>query len=360
MRDTGCKMHFFDRITGSTRFTTYPVNPVILSKLFMLMLFTGCSSPEQPFPDWIVRPQEKYPEAQYLTAIGEGDSRRSAENNAAAGLSRIFESQIRSQETLSETTTETRGTSETFDQFSTLNADIRIGSEQELLNIQFGETFTDRHGRVHTAAFIPRTETAAIYRKRIGEGSSAIVLLTRLSNTATDPVEKYSLRRAAVRRALENDRLLAQLDIIDPSARNALSLHYDASTLYAETAAAARNVTFSVENVDEAMRTVLASVLTGMGFSEKNEFPAFTFSGTATFEEMDLHRGSLVFVRYRFVLEMRTRDENLALAPNGSRREGHISFEEATARAARSLQTELKTLIPRELGAYLDRLASAE
>ncbi len=324
------------------------------------LLLTGCASPPQDLPAWLVAPQATYPEAQYLTAVGEGDSRRAAENSAAAGLARIFESRISAVETLSETTTETRGAVEAFDQFSELRSDVRIGSEQELLNIQFGETFADPRGRVHAAAFIPRAETASIYRKRIGERSAAIVLLTRLSNTATGPVEKYAFRRAAVRKALENDLLLAQLDIIDPAARDTLSLYYEPQTLYTETAAAARNVTFSIENVDEAARAALAEVLTGMGFSEKNEFPAFNFSGTAEFKEVDLRRGSLVFVRYRFALEMRTRDSNLALALSGSRREGHISLEEATARAVRSLQTELKMLIPREIGAYLDRLATVE
>ncbi|MBI9020867.1 MAG: LPP20 family lipoprotein [Verrucomicrobia bacterium] len=307
-----------------------------------------------------MNPKSAYPEAQYLTAIGEGDSRRAAENNAAAGLSRIFESRIHAVETLSETTTETRGAVERFDQFSELRANIQIGSEQELLNIQFGEAFTDRRGRVHAAAFIPRAETAAIYRKRISEGSSAIILLTRLSDTAVSPVEKYAFRRAAVRKALENDRSIAQLDIIDPSARDFLSLTYDPQTLYTETAAAAHNVTFSVEGVDEAMRGALAEVLTGMGFSEKNEYPAFNFSGTAEFEDADLKRGPLKFVRYRFALEMRTRDGKLVLALSGSHREGHISFEEATARAGRSLHAELRALIPKELGGYLDRLASAE
>ena len=324
----------------------------------LLLLLTGCASQPITSPAWLLNPQETYPEGQYLVATGEGDSRRAAENSAAAGLARIFESQIQAEETLSETTTESRGAIESFDQLSELRANIRIGSKQNLLNIQFGEAFTDQRGRVHAAAYLPRAETAEIYRTRIGENNRTIVYLTHQSDTASGPLEKYTFRRAAVRKALENDLLLTQLDIILPGTRERLSLHYDPQTLYSETAAAARDVTFSIQfpgDGGEALR----EALTGMGFSE-NETAVLRFSGSATFEETDLHRGSLVFVRYRYQLEARTGDGALVLALSGSRREGHINFAQATDRARRSLRTKLLKQVPREIGKYLDRLASAE
>ena len=324
----------------------------------LILLLAGCASRSVDSPAWLLNPQETYPAAQYLVAVGKGDTRRAAENSAAAGLARIFESQIHAEETLSETTTEARGAIESFDQFSELRANIRIGSKQNLLNIQFGETFTDRRGRVSAAAVLPRAETAEIYRTRIGENTKDIVLLTHRSDTADGPLEKYAFRRAAVRKALENDLLLAQLDIILPGARERQSLHYDPQTLYSETAAAARDVTFSVQlpgNGGDALR----EALTGMGFSE-NEKAVLRFSGSATFEETDLRRGTLVFVRYRYQLETLTADDSLVLSVSGSRREGHINFEQATDRARRSLRAELLEQVPRELGKTLDRLASAE
>ena len=62
--------------------------------LFAVLFLAGCASQHAEPPAWILNPQSTYPAAQYLSAVGEGDSRRAAENNAAAGLSRIFESQI--------------------------------------------------------------------------------------------------------------------------------------------------------------------------------------------------------------------------------------------------------------------------
>jgi len=326
--------------------------------LFVFIFLAGCASPPTEPPAWVLDPQSTYPEAQYLTAVGVGDSRRAAENSAAAGLARIFESRIQAVEILSETTTEKRGAIESFDQFSNLRTDVKIGSEQDLLNIQFGEAFTDKKGRVHAVATLPRAETATVYQQRIGELSADIFLLIRLSDKAVDPVEKYAFRRAAVRKALENDRLLDQLHIINPRARDTLSLHYDPQALYTQTAAAAHNVTFSVQFSGDGVETI-REALTSMGFSE-NAAAVLRFSGSASFKKTDLRRDPLMFVRYRYTLETRTHNDRLVLTFNGNHREGHINFTEAAARARRALRTEIKRRIPQEVGDYLDRLASAE
>ncbi len=328
--------------------------------LLMALLLTGCATRTGNMPAWLLAPQEAYPSAQYLVAVGEGDSRRAAENSAAAGLARIFEANIRATETLSETTVEMRGAKEAFDRFSELRSDVQIGSDQTLLNIQFGEAFTDLRGRVHVAAFIPRAETADIYRRKITDLARKIVFLVQQSDTAPEPVKKYAFRRAAVRKALENDVLLEQLRIIHPQARDTLSLHYAPQTLYTETADAARSVTFAIEINNDTARNALADALTAMGFSEVNESPVLDFSGTASFEKTDLRRGALVFIRWKLNVEMRGRTGALKLLLERSAREGHISFEEAQARAQRAMKTDLEALFRRKLGQYLDRLAEAE
>jgi hypothetical protein len=324
----------------------------------LFLLLTGCASQSLNRPAWVLNPQEKYPEAQYLVAVGEGDTRRAAENSAAGGMARIFESNVQAEETLSETTTEARGALDSFDQLSELRANIRVGSKQNLLNIQFGEAFTDPHGRVHAAAILPRAETAEIYRTRIGENSRTIVHLIYKSDTSSEPLEKYAFRRAAVRKALENDRLLAQLDIILPGLRARLATPYDSQSLYSETAEAAQDVTFSIQLPGEG-GDALREALTGMGFSESDN-AVLRFSGSASVEKTDLRRGTLVFVRTRYRLETHTRDQSLVLSLSGSHREGHINFEQATARAQRSLRDDLLTNIPKKVGGYLDRLASSQ
>lgn len=328
--------------------------------LLTALLLAGCAPKTGNVPAWLLNPQSTYPAAQYLVSVGEGDSRRAAENSAAAGLARIFESDIQAAETLSETTVESRGAKETFNQFSELRSAVRVGSEQTLLNVQFGEAFTDSHGRVHVAAFIPRAGTADIYRRKIEDRARETVYLIQQSDAAPEPVGKYAFRRAAVRKALENDLLLEQLRIIHPQARDTIALSYAPQTLYAETAEAARNVAFTAAIENPVARDALADTLTAMGFSEATESPALDFSGTATFEKTDLKRGVLVFVRWKLHVEMRDRSGALKLLFERSAREGHISFEEAQARAQRAMRADIEATFRRELGQYFDRLTAAE
>jgi len=340
------------------RVTKYGLRNASCGMLTGILLVTGCAPSLRKPPGWFLHPQTAYSTAHYLVSIGEGDSRRNAENSAAAGLARIFESNIRATETETETTTETRGSQSTFDQFSELRSDIRIDSEQNLLNIQFGETYIDPDRRVHAVAFIPRAETAEIYRKKIEEHASAIVFLTRLSEIASSPIEKYALQRAAIRKALQNEILLAQLDILDLSARDRTSLDYDPQLLYSQAVAAAQAVTFSVA-LEGPGGDALRETLTGMGFSESQK-AELRFSGNVILEETDLQRGSLVFVRYQLTLNIRTRDGTLVRVLNDSHREGHLSLEEATARIQRSLRAKIHTRIPEELGNFFDQLSSIE
>ena len=301
----------------------------------------------------MVRPQELYPRNQYLASVGEGDTRRAAENSAAAGLARIFESQIQASETLSETARETE---ETLRRISELRTQVQIGSSQDLLNVHFGETFTADDGRVYAAASIPRAETADIIRQRMAANSADVLLLTRQSGLASGPLEAYAFRRAAVKKALENDRLLTQLDIIAPGMRPALP--YDPQMLYSETAAAAQKVTFSVSLTGDA-GDALREALSGMGFSE-GASPILTFSGSASIEKTDLRRDPLVFVRTRYQIEARDRNRNLFLSISDTGREGNINLKLAQERARQSLRSAILTKIPQTLGQTLDRLASVQ
>lgn len=318
----------------------------------------GCAAPRETRPVWLVNPQSAWPADRYLAAVGEGDSRRAAENSAAAGLARIFESTVQATETLAETTTERRGAASAFDQFSELRSAVQIGAEQTLLNVQYGESFTDARGRVHVAAYIPRAATAAIYTGKIEALARETVFLIRQSAAAPDPVGRYAFLRAAVRKAAETAALMDQLRIIHPGAHAAVRLGYEPEALYASAAAAAQSVTFAVRFPPGAARDALTAALTAMGFTEQDRSPALEFSGTASFEETDIRRGALVFMRWTLNVEMRDRSGRTVMAFQKSSREGHITFEEARARAQRTLQAEAGALLRAELGRYLDRLTS--
>lgn len=54
----------------------------------------GAMADANALPEWYLNPQSVYPNEVFLTAVGTGDTRRDAEQQALAGLSQIFEAQV--------------------------------------------------------------------------------------------------------------------------------------------------------------------------------------------------------------------------------------------------------------------------
>lgn len=332
----------------------------LLSTMLLLGVCTACTTRKQEIPVWLLAPQEIYPPDEYLAAIGEGDSRRAAENRAAAGLARIFSSEIRATETLSETTAEVRGEKNAFRRQSRLKSAIQVDSNQNLLNMQFSEAFKDINGRIHIVAFLPRAETAEIYRGNIRENARRISALAEQAETSADPLRAYAFWRAAARRSGENDLRLEQLRIIQPQARKRLRLPYDPQDICTRAARSAIGVTFSVDIACPAVADAVSETLYGFGFIKNNTDPVLTVSGSAAVENVDLKRGELVFMRWTLNVEVSDLFGHPILSMEKSSREGHLSSDEARRRAERSLTTETSGLLREKLEAYFDRLTSAE
>jgi hypothetical protein len=108
------------------------------------------------------------------------------------------------------------------------------------------------------------------------------------------------------------------------------------------------------------VRNALVKMLAAMGFSENAADPMLEFSGTTSFERMDMKREGLIFVRWNVNIEMQAHFDNPSLSLKKTSREGHISFEEARARAERAAAAEIDTRLRQELEQYFDRLAAAE
>lgn len=177
------------------------------------MLITGCKTLTGGEPDWMANPKAVYPEAQYLVAVGEGDTRHAAENAADANLSRIFEANIHSDERLLDQSRESGGA---FERTTDFTADINILSSQTLHNIQHAESWRDERARVHAVAYLDRRETAAIYRGMIDEKNARVHFLMAQAEQSASLLKKYAALRAAGRHAAESKLLLSQLKVIHP------------------------------------------------------------------------------------------------------------------------------------------------
>ena len=176
---------------------------IIASLLLMALLLFNCSQSGQNIgsanaksknkrPSWMDNPHKKYPDAQYLVAIGAGDTRRDAENIAAGNLSRIFESKIKVDHTMKERYKSlSKGTKFVSEELATeSNENVNIKSDQSLINVQFGESYTDKSARIHVLAYLNRKETATIYTEKINTANEQILFFMDKSENNDEVVEK--------------------------------------------------------------------------------------------------------------------------------------------------------------------------
>lgn len=323
--------------------------------LFLIFLIAGCGTLHHGKPDWVENPKAVYADNKYLVAVGEGDTRRAAENAAAANLSRIFEAHIDSDERLLDTT---RETDKSFVRTTDFTADVNILSSQTLYNIQHAEAWQDDMGRYHAVAYLDRRETAAIYRDKIDALNEQIEFTLSHAALAESDLDKYAELRAATRFAAENAVLLQQLKIIHPPTASASAPEYSISEIRKALADTAKQIRVQINidgDVGGRMTSCLEELITRYGFVVAR--PAvLDIAGRVAVNDTGQRNANLVFVRYELAVQIKDADGTILAAVNNTGREAHQSESEAASRSFRTMERAINTEGVHRLDTYFESL----
>ncbi|MCF7858216.1 MAG: LPP20 family lipoprotein [Candidatus Cloacimonetes bacterium] len=309
-------------------------------------------------PEWLKNPKVVYSEQQYLTAIGEGDSRSSAENMAAGNLARIFESNVKAEETVTQRYFElTKNKKTSIEEQTEVNKNVNIQAQQTLFNIQFGESYTDDLGRVYAIAYLNRFKTAEIYESKIDKNSQRIEYFVKSATETNDPLMKYAAGSAALTVSAINEVLLAQLSIIFPSAIDMLEISYQHEKIVKLAKEAATAVTCGINinnDKDNKITIMLEEMVNDLGFilSKDN---VLRINGNILLEKTDLKR-NLEFVRYELQISVKDDKDDTIVSMTEKGREGHVSALEARERALRTLGKVINKQLKSKLINYFDSL----
>ncbi len=327
---------------------------IILTPL-LLSLMSCQSLTHNRTPDWVANPKAAYPENHYLAALGEGDTRRAAENAADANLARIFEAHIKSNERILDQSRETR---DAFERTTSVVTDINILSSQTLYNIQHAEAWKDNQARIHAIAYLDRRETAAIYRDKIDKKTESILFLLSQVESTQDLLKKYATLRVAAFRAAENNRLLKQLNVISPRSSTGTKLNYSENNIQKNLADIAKQIRVEINvtgDDDRQITSVLEELITRYGFVVGT--PAvLKIDGHISINDTGQRTADLVFVRYQLLLQIKEANDLVLVVVNDKGREGHISLDEARIRSYRTLANTIKATGAQRLDAYFDSL----
>lgn len=331
----------------------------VLLIAFLIVAWVGSSNLEAKSkqPGWLTNPENKFPSAYYLTAIGEGDSRAQAENMAVANISRIFESKVMASESIQQRYEEMISSKGANSSESTeIIKDVNISSEQTLMNLKFADSYTDEVGRVFALAYIDRMKTGSIYENRINEIATQIVDFIKQGDSSKNYIISYAYFNAAKLFDEQIKIMMAQLDIISATSKDMIELGYDSNELTKKLRDAAQEVTFSVDiknDEEDKMKIVLEEMFTAMGF-KLSENSMLKLVGSAEFAETDLQREDYIFVRYDLKLKVIDDRGDVVAVLSQKGREGHASFTEAKARCIRKLESKIDKKLKKKIIKYFD------
>lgn len=295
----------------------------------------------EDLPEWYLNPQSVYPDDVYLSAVGTGDSRRDAEQQAMASLSQIFESEIRvdsrTQERYRELATAEGNLSESEVQ---LAQSTNIRSNQTLLNVQYGEAAVDDMGRVHAIAYIERVPTAQVYRNLIQKNADQVASFLEQSRSSGSVIRRYAFLSAAGVIASGNEVLINQLDIIQPGFSQTVPLTYDYDRILQERVdlASEMRVSIAIEG-DEGGRItdVIREALSEERFPVGSQSPTIEITGRVNLSPLELS-GDFKSVSWVLTLDMSGPDGSSLVTYNNEDRASGVTLDSARAFAYQDME----------------------
>ncbi len=328
----------------------------LVKLVLLLFVLTISNIKAQNLPEWINNPYSIYPDINYLVAVGEGDTRKAAENNALSNLSLIFKSDIKVDNTQLDKYNELFGDKESFQHQSNVTKKVNISGGQTLYNVKFGNTFTSNTGRVYIIAFIDRMETSEIYNEKISNNSSKVQYFLNLANKSDDILSKYAALNAAYLFALENEKLISQLKIISPDFGN-LKPNYNFDEINKSTIDAAKKISFSVSienDSDEKIEYLIKDLINDKNFII-NSNPLLIISGKVDYEKLDLQRNEK-FVNWTLFLNVLNNNNETVLTCSFKGREGSVSYDAALSRCINEISKKIKNDFNNRLTEFFDGL----
>ncbi|MFH0733931.1 MAG: LPP20 family lipoprotein [bacterium] len=325
--------------------------------IIFIICFTSIFVNAQDRPNWIDNPNSKYSDAAYLVAIGEGDNRKAAENNATSNLALIFKSDIKVDNSQIDRYNELMGDQEAFQHESNVTKKVNVSSKQTLFNVKFGESYTSNTGRVFVLAYIDKMETADIYNEKISTNTEKINFFITTASNTSDKIINYSALNAASLFSLDNEMLIEQLKIISPEFGNTEDLGYDHNDITKKSIDAAKEISFSVHILNDSDGKTTAFIkefLSSKGFII-NSNPILKIEGSVTYEKLDLGRPEK-FVSWNLYLNMLDLEENTLFSTTAKGREGSVSYDAAISRCVNEIGKRIKSDFGKKLVTYFDNL----
>ncbi|MCA1958987.1 MAG: LPP20 family lipoprotein [Nitrospira sp.] len=318
----------------------------------------------QAEPPWINDANRKYPQAEYLTGIGQADNRQGAVDQAYAAVARIFKAEVdaRAKDWESYFVIERRG-SANVERRLTLETVTKVSTDKVLENVRVLETWHDRtKGLYYALAVLNRAQAEASLLDRLSALDRTIESDIAESRRAPDKLITVRNLRKAVRNLVLREVYNADLRVVRPSGRGEAS-PYDVNDISKElTRFLSTNLVVAVRMVGDHAEVAQQALMEGLiregitvtAESGEREDVALRVQGVSRLLPVEIRDPYFKYVRWCGDVEvMDTASGRLLGVVSRGGKEGHLTEREATTRALRDMQQRLSSEVAVLISAYI-------
>ena len=294
--------------------------------------------------DWTREIQKNYPDSEYISAVGSGKDRTSAESNAKLALSQILGESI-SAEQVTMQYADSKGREEGVIS-SVVNEKAVF---DHITGIVIKENYADKKTKTHYAlAVLNRKESGNYYFSRANEATLHIQDLVSRAQKSRGKIESLTYINDAINASSEIAYDVNLLSVINPAQGRIVRAAYQSpQTLRAKRAELASVITVSVtvqNDSDNRIRAAFVSALRDKGVTVVDAGGAYVINATLSFEPVDVGDAQYTFVRYTLHAPMTEKATGNTLVPYTlTGREGHVTESQAKNRAVIKIAETIKT-----------------
>ncbi|MFP4210569.1 MAG: LPP20 family lipoprotein [Alkalispirochaeta sp.] len=319
----------------------------------------GSATATAEYPEWYLNPQSVYPDDEFLTAVGTGDTRRDAEQQALSGISQTFEAQVSVDSRTSERYRELMSAEGTMSETEIrLAEDTSVESNQTLLNVQYGEAAVDEQGRVHVIAYLERLPTSQVYRDLITRNGRQVDRFLTEAEESDGIIREYAYTSAAAVVASSNEVLIDQLNIIVPGMARTVQLPYVFDDVIQRRADIASRMGVSVSvagDTDGRVTSILRQALSDERFPLVDSGSTLSVEGVISINEIPSN-ADFQSVRWTVSLGMIGPDGRSLVNYDEENRASGISQEAARAFAYQDIEEAVSRDFVSAMRGYFDGL----
>ncbi|THJ17500.1 MAG: hypothetical protein CAF42_003825 [Nitrospira sp. CG24B] len=340
---------------------------VVLCLGLMVSASTGCTwFTGKGKPGWVDGRSVDYPSSQYLTGVGQADTRSNAEDQAYAAVARIFKAEVAAQAKDWESywVVENHGVSNA-ERRLTIDNVTKVSTDKVLENVRIADVWYDSESRAYYAlSVMNRPQAEASLMEKVAALDRTIDTDVTESRQSIDKLAKVRALRRAGRNLVLREVYNTDLRVIRPSGQGTPSA-YQVNELSGELEQfLATNLVLAVQvsgDHAEPVGRALAEGLIREGLhvttkmeGEEGGSPELIVRGTVRLFPIEVRDPHFKYVRWCSdfeVVEPGTRRVVGATAHGG--REGHLTEREATAKTLRVMQQALSSDVAKAIAAHI-------